>query len=207
MTKDVEEEKLSRSDKIALRISVIQTVLAVSGLFLGAIALYAALSQADAARKQVEASVWPRLNFDRTFNGLNGANSIRFFIYNAGIGPGEIRSVRATLDGHPVLSSKAIAKEVTGSPQFIGSNGSLAGMVLRAGEDATILSVNDELSRKYNSPKLLSTPLRDAFDSGRLKFEICYCSVFERCWIQKSTQLRPTPTDKCPNFGEDAYTY
>lgn len=53
------ESRRDRMERLALRISVVQTALAVMGFFIGSIALYAALNEADAVRKQQQASVWP----------------------------------------------------------------------------------------------------------------------------------------------------
>ena len=52
-----EMQRLSRIERMTLRMSVIQTVLAVTGFCVALIALYAALNEADAVRKQQQASV------------------------------------------------------------------------------------------------------------------------------------------------------
>lgn len=54
---DEPAEELTKSERTFVRIALLQTVLAVAGIVTGAIALYAGPTEADAARKQLEASV------------------------------------------------------------------------------------------------------------------------------------------------------
>ena len=51
--------QLTHAERIFVRVALLQTALAVIGIFTGAVALYAALTEADASRKQLQASVWP----------------------------------------------------------------------------------------------------------------------------------------------------
>ncbi|HXP65686.1 MAG TPA: hypothetical protein VN815_09435 [Steroidobacteraceae bacterium] len=34
-------------------------------------------------------------------------------------------------------------------------------------------------------------------EAKHLKFEACYCSIFDECWIENSHTFRPTPTRSC----------
>lgn len=207
MTDKKSDRTLTYAERIFVRISVLQTVLALAGIFTGAVALYAALNEADAVRKQQEASVWPRVEFERSFHGGMGKDEIQLVVRNVGIGPAEIRSARATLDGAPVTSSRDIVQALTENKMYFGLNSALAPDVLRPGDDAHFFQAEESLNRENGITAPIAEPLRAAYDSGRLVFEICYCSVFERCWMKASNKARPTPTAACPDHGDDAYTF
>ena len=36
-----------------------------------------------------------------------------------------------------------------------------------------------------------------AAGSARVKYETCYCSIFEECWIENSRTFRPIPAKSC----------
>ena len=96
--KSVDKSALSRSDRIALRISVAQTALAVVGFLVGLIALYAALNEADAVRKQQQASVWPYLDLAVSNNNVIDNEFTTIAVANKGIGPARIRSIEVQFD-------------------------------------------------------------------------------------------------------------
>ena len=56
-----EQPPLTKAKQIPVKISILQTILAVIALFTGAVALWAALDESDAVRKQQQAAVWPHL--------------------------------------------------------------------------------------------------------------------------------------------------
>lgn len=197
------DEKLTRSERIVLRVSVIQTALAVTGFFVACIALYAALSQADAARKQVEASVWPSVqitssNFDlktqkRVFR-VTGANS--------GIGPARIMSVRVTVDGKPQKDWYSAFRAINGLKTFPLINSYMTGRVLRAGEAVDFASVSGEAG------ELINEKLHDIANSSQLTLEVCYCSVFDQCWLTGDKHeeiINPKPVAQCPDYGNEKF--
>src|SRR5215510_1732392 len=96
--KEPDKQPLTPAERIFVRISVMQTALAVIGIFTGAVALYATLNESDAVRKQLDASVWPHVETGsdlytkeavarhEEFHGSEGP-LFRFTVLNSGIGP------------------------------------------------------------------------------------------------------------------------
>ncbi|MEM1397523.1 MAG: hypothetical protein AAGH38_08770, partial [Pseudomonadota bacterium] len=104
---------LSRAERIFVRISIVQTILAVTGFLIGVIALFAALNEADAVRKQQMASVWPHITI-RDFNyGLGGEKSFQLVVGNRGIGPARIMSAEVLLDGKRVKGWQGLVGTLT----------------------------------------------------------------------------------------------
>lgn len=192
------EEPLSRSDRIALRISVIQTVLAVTGLFMGTVALYAALNEADAVRKQQQAIVWPNLQLERHYSGRPGEESIEFIATNKGIGPALVRSMTVAVDGDPAENWPDVITQVTEVKEISMSNASLGGQAISAGEDLRMLG----LYTPFNKLETIKA-MRKAHDEGRIILEACYCSVFDDCFVTRSDKGGGAPVPQCPAQPEN----
>ena len=74
-------------------------VLAVAGLFTGAVALYAALTESDAVRRQAAAAVWPYVQLLSWDSIAPGEEFFRISMTNSGVGPARIEAVRLKLEG------------------------------------------------------------------------------------------------------------
>ncbi|MFC2951355.1 hypothetical protein ACFOOP_05415 [Marinicaulis aureus] len=186
--------ELTRSDRIAMRMSLAQTVLAVVGFLVGLIALYAALNEADAVRKQQQASVWPHLEIAVSNNNVVDNEFTMIAVSNKGIGPARIRSVEVLLDDEPVSNWWALLGSLVESDgdAILISNADIYGKVLAAGEeieimrlDQTALPVTGGEAKDYSE---VLASLRGAISEGRVRMNICYCSVFDDCWLFDTTR-------------------
>ena len=54
-----ERPQLTNSERVFVRLTFWQTVLSLAGVFIGTVALYAALTESAAVRQQTAAAVWP----------------------------------------------------------------------------------------------------------------------------------------------------
>lgn len=188
------EPALTRSERIALRVSVAQTVLAVVGFLVGLIALYAALNEADAVRKQQQASVWPHLDLAVSNNNVIDNEFTSIAVANKGIGPARIKNVSVWLDDAPVSSWWTLLElvgDIEGAPILI-SNADINGKVLAAGDevelmrlDKTALPTAGGAAEDYSE---LLARLRGGIAQGRVRMAICYCSVFDDCWMFDTTR-------------------
>lgn len=188
------DKELTRSDRIAIRMSVAQTVLAIVGFLVGLIALYAALNEADAVRKQQQASVWPHLELAVSNNNVVGNEFTSVAVSNKGIGPARIRSVEVLLDDKAVSDWWGLFDSLAerNGEAIIISNAEIYGKVLAAGEeiemmrlDQTALPVTGGEAKDYSD---VLTVFRGAVSEGRVRMNICYCSVFDDCWVFDTTR-------------------
>lgn len=193
MSADGDKEPLSRADRIALRISVIQTVLAVTGFVVGAIALYAALNEADAVRKQLQASVWPFVKLQDVNYDAPGDKRFEIMVGNRGIGPARIKTVSVTIDGEPQTNWRDMIRPLADGAGFGTTNFLVEGTVLAPAEDITMIG----LSAEFSSPELVDA-FRELVGSGRVNMEICYCSVFDECWNLNAREGDTNPVKQCP---------
>jgi hypothetical protein len=153
-------------------------------------AAVAALYQTSLARRQARAAAWPYLSQG---NSLTAGRPYTRTLANQGLGPARIRNVRVTVDGKPVADWDTAVLTLTGTPpgyfeySWIGT-----GSVVSPGTIDTLLT-------------LPSGAAAVAFWRGapnRLTVYICYCSVYDECWMSKDRQPDPTPVKVCPDSSE-----
>lgn len=191
------DHSLSRSERVFVRISILQTVLALIGILTGTIALYAALNEADAVRKQQKASVYPGIVQAQSYSNDPENPRFSFLVVNNGIGPGRIASLKVTVDDQAVRTwyelTKAIGANETVYNKFGQSQ--IAGRLIRAGETIEVLQ-----TRNIDLVNALVS------EGSRIEIDLCYCSVFEECWIPSGTITDgPIIVEDCPDHGDDQF--
>lgn len=186
-------DNLTRAERIFVRISVVQTVIAVIGFFVGAVALYAALNEADAVRKQQQASVWPHIRVMDINYGAPGEERFDIVVSNKGIGPARIEAVKVSIGGVEQTSWYEIIRSLPGGASAGISSYRLADATLSPEEDLVAVSV----AAKYSSVELVNA-FRDLVRGGEAAMSICYCSVFDDCWQIDAGERRPASVKVCP---------
>lgn len=199
MTSDPDDNPMTRAERIFVRISVLQTILAVAGLFTGAVALYAALNEADAVRKQQQAAVWPYVRIVDFNYGVEGEERFDLSVGNRGIGPARIQYASLTIDGEEQLSWYDVIDELADGENYGISNYTLANQVLSANEDVVAVSIDARFA-----PKSLVFAFRDLVRSGRANNRLCYCSVFDDCKMLDALASTTTEIGACPAQNPDS---
>ncbi|MBI1393280.1 MAG: hypothetical protein GC152_11125 [Alphaproteobacteria bacterium] len=184
---------MTQAERIFVRISVLQTFLAVAGLFTGAVALWAAVNEADAVRKQQLATVWPYISVSPMNYGSPGEERFEIIVRNKGIGPARIKSVRLEVDGKEETSWYDLAAELSGGKQIGISNTPIANEVISPEEELTAVSFDVAYA-----PKEAVFGFRDLVRNGRANIFVCYCSVFDDCWRLDALNVETSPVDSCP---------
>jgi hypothetical protein len=190
----------SRTEKLFVRVSVWQTVLSVAGVFIGVVALYAALTESEAARKQTAATVWPYLQLEISDYANESAAGFSIAFSNVGVGPAKVRTMELRLAGKSVRDWESVVASLAGeaSPEF-GRN-FIIGRVLTPGESVTLVQTHD---------RALVNAFRQAVSASETGLRVCYCSIFDDCWLRDSRDeaADPEPVESCPDFGEAAFRY
>lgn len=184
--------ELSRSERIFVRISVWQTVLSLVGLFVAVVALYAALNESEAVRRQTAAAVWPYLQL--TVNDHVAAEDALFelSLTNAGVGPTHIRDMRVTLAGQHVATWEEMLDSIDARPESFSQNAANR-RVIRPGESVVIFGTRDRRAVQA---------LRAVVANPENAIEFCYCSIFDECWFADSreTDAMPRRIASCPGL-------
>lgn len=180
-------------ERLTLRMSVIQTFIAVISFVVAIFALYAALNESDAVRKQQQASVWPSLEFEVSFRTVPGSEQLDIHLQNSGIGPAKIESIELFLDETRLENWAQLIATFTSIEAPLFSYNSVSRRVLRPDDQYSLLSVTAE---ELGSETVIA--LQQAAKDDRIAGEICYCSVFKDCWVLEAGSRDPSEIAQCP---------
>lgn len=154
---------------------------------------YFSFVQAEATDKMQVASVWPRVSYETSNLGENGQDTITMSLINKGVGPATIRGMRVEYDDQEFAGFRELLSACcSSSPEDLSvAIGGINGEVLRPGERMVFAQL---------FPQAENIAAYRAFETERLKLEVsvCYCSVFEDCWVQTTVEPEPATTAKCP---------
>jgi len=191
--------ELSTAERIFIRISWLQTVLAVAGVFTGAVALYAALNESSAVRRQSEAAVWPYLQVSVEDHVDDQDALFRLSLTNAGMGPARVESMQLVLRGKSVRNWREFMVELFGPDTVVPYGQNTANYrVLRPGDRLDVFQVT--------APEAVKV-LQSALDSDEVVLAICYCSIFDECFLMRSSDPRQAPVAvrACPDYATDGF--
>lgn len=182
---------------------LLDLLVAISALVTSAVSVWLAVSQGDDMERLVQAQSWPYIGFHSGNSTLDEASkqrvrSLSFTLENLGVGPARVRSFEVFIDNVPVRDHSELMRRARGLkdsevlPQQYTFTISAHGRVLRAGEAVNFLRYDFEGA---------DAPTWEALDKarfGRLMMRVCYCSVFDECWINQSDAADPIAVAACP---------
>ncbi|MEM9739225.1 MAG: hypothetical protein AAF829_05095 [Pseudomonadota bacterium] len=177
----------------------VEFFVAVCALVSSLAAVYIAWDQGRVMRAQQHGAVYPVLQVDgyAANDGRVGRLGIR--VQNSGAGPALIESVQLRIAGAPTeglgpyLATMPIGYELSWQ--------ALTGRALAAGDSVTPLDIAWPMD--VFGPDLVQ---RVTADAETWVFEICYCSVFDRCWTTRSIgQSRANRVESCPRSERDVF--
>ena len=189
---------ISGTERAFVRLTFWQTVLSLVGVFIAVVALYAALAESDAARKQTAAAVWPFVQLTISDHLSEGRAEFRISLTNAGVGPARMRSMRVLLLGEPLRDwHHAIQRLGETGTHRLGQS-YVSRRVLIPGETIDMVSTMD---------RVLVEKFLGALAQPGNSITYCYCSIFDACWvIDSEVDLQtPEPVEQCPDFGDAAF--
>ena len=175
-------------------------VLAVSAMFVSVISLFVAVEHgrtmqrmAEANARMVEANSWPFVEFDTHDLDEQGNAKIRLVLTNQGVGPARIETFELWWKGTPMASPwellRACCEGATGADTIF--TGESAPNILRAGEHKDFFAMSpgsgsSDLFKKLNAER------------HNITARICYCSVFDECWVSSGLAIRADRVPSCP---------
>ncbi|XOV80565.1 MAG: hypothetical protein ACFHVJ_06345 [Aestuariibacter sp.] len=160
------------------------------------VALYVGWDQARIGRNQQHADVYPVVEFKSQYltkqleNG-NTARHLAFSVFNAGVGPAFIETAQWQINGFEVQHvrdlQKAMPEGLTTLDQY---QGQFENFILAPGKSEKVWEV---LWPNNKASQPLSQMFMETFWAMDLK--ICYCSLYQRCWISSYQAQTPRPTE------------
>jgi len=174
--------------------------LALSAFFISLISLWLAMHHGKTMEKLVESNSYPNIDIDLS-NGIDFQRRGHVLsLSNTGIGPARIRSVTAQFQGKPVSGLREMLTACCGyapalAPQLLYfSSDDIRGALIPVGRKVELF--------RWAEPER-SSPLSAVFDSfnqhrAELELTVCYCSVFDECYVRSSRKREPVRVEACP---------
>ncbi|HEX7917152.1 hypothetical protein [Rudaea sp.] len=151
-------------------------------------------AQTELMQTQARASVWPYVTIGKNEDGIPGREAFTWRVDNNGVGPAKIESVRVLVDGQPYRNWAEVFAKIAPGQEFHGQTSSLNGIVLPPSTNReTVVEMV-----KPNTPERAKAFLTAA---PRTTIEVCYCSVYDECWLVRSLQTDNKPVPRCETKG------
>ena len=177
----------------------VEFLVAVCALITSVMAVYMAWDQGRVMRAQQHGMVYPVLQVDGFGNYRDGNIEIGLEVINSGVGPALIESVSLVMDDEEFDS---FSDYMLTLPEERDLNWSaITGRALAPG--VSIRPMYIYWPATGDQAAFLNQVMMQS-ESWRL--EICYCSVFNRCWkTQEIGQSRAIPVNSCERADIDIF--
>lgn len=177
----------------------VEFLVAICALLTSAMAVYMAWDQGSVMRAQQHGAVFPVLQVDGFANDDGRGTSIGINVRNSGVGPALIESVEFFVNDERTERFDAYVDTLPKGYDL--SYAAISGRALAPAETVTAIRI-----RWPNNAFDRSTVSKIQNDSDAWSLEICYCSVFGRCW--KTTEIgqsRAAQVPKCTRREGDIF--
>lgn len=143
---------------------------------------------------QARASVWPFLSIGYTYSSNTDADGFVWHIDNNGVGPARVETVALQLDGKPMKNWTEVLKALGATSPINVSTTSFSGDVIPP-------SLNRETT--INAIRVHQREVATLFKSAvdRFKMDVCYCSVYDDCWVAHWQKTKVDPVARCDDAG------
>ncbi len=160
-------------------------------------ALLVSVFEVSAIRDETRFQVWPFISVGTNYS----SEGFRIVIENKGVGPAKIRQVAYFFDGEPVqapstgeMFNQLVAATLGEEEKFdygLYRMSDPEGGVMSADESTDLFAVPwDESTGRIR--RLASSWQQ------RLFVSVCYCSVYEECWLAELNGGEPAEVPSCP---------
>lgn len=166
------------------------------------IALFVAWDQGRVMRADQHASVWPAVQIETAYMINEDGRQLTLGLVNDGIGPALIKHVSASVDGTRLNNWEDLIRlQPEGLPLPGRWTAGAQGEILAAGEDVVLAQLS-----WGEDPAILTALDEYRRTVGRMELNVCFCSVYDRCWISAigSQQDFPQPVSQCPQSDQES---
>jgi hypothetical protein len=141
-------------------------------------------------QSQARASVWPHLSIGYTYNRGADENGFVWSVDNNGVGPARIETVSVTFDGKPMKNWHEVLAALGFHDGIRSSTTSFSGDVIPP-------SLNRETA--IAAIRVNQAEPAAAFKAAVARFaiDVCYCSVYDDCWIAHWDRPKVDAVDRC----------
>ncbi|WP_084397470.1 hypothetical protein [Henriciella aquimarina] len=176
-----------------------EMLIAICAVLTSVIALFVAWDQGRVMRAQQHGAVFPVVQIDGFVSTTADHASMGVRLSNSGVGPALIERVQMLKDGAPVDSLQPYVDRLPENYDLSWSG--LTGRAIAPGAEVApieLLWTREDIS----DDRLNST----AAEWAELSLEVCYCSVFDRCWVTRGIgTARSERVKQCEQSDADIF--
>ena len=177
--------------------------LALSAFFVSLVSLWFAIHNARYMERLVAANSYPNIDFSygNRFDFQDGQgmrSAVYLSLQNTGIGPARLRSVELSFAGRPAVNLRALlalccTDEPAGSlpKSSYWASGDVRGAMVQAGKSLNLFAWADAAG-DTRWPRL-----EHVVQAGNVGIRVCYCSVFDECYLRDSGHREPKSVAAC----------
>ena len=176
-------------------------VTAAAAIITSILALAVSLYETRIMRSWQQASTQPIVQFDLDIDFLSDPIVGQVDLRNMGQGAAYIEGINLKYDDEQVGNITDLVNQWINPAAIKGKRNEhkAARGYLGPQDSLTILTMNMKLRDDLSFADRLKNSQKFANNMARSTISVCYCSVFERCWISDMTeQSRAKPVDVCP---------
>ena len=166
-------------------------LISVLALAVSVFALAIGTWQTRLMQSQARASVWPYLSIGYTYTSGVDADAFLWTIDNNGVGPALVQSVSMRLDGKPMRNWNEVLVALGSKQRANMATTSFAGSVIppSTNRETTVSAIRA-------NDRDVAALFKGAIE--RFRMDICYCSVYDDCWVAHWQQWCAEAVDRCP---------
>jgi hypothetical protein len=176
--------------------------LALSAFLISLISLAVAVHHGKTMDKLVASNSYPNIDVENSneedlHDGLGQRPVLNIELINTGIGPARIRALEVSFGGMPAADFHALlaacCTDAGSAPlpkTFLYYSGDLRGRMLQAGKSIRLFSWPEA----PNDPRWQ----RLRAETSKVAVTVCYCSVFDECYVHDSRRTEPSRIKACP---------
>lgn len=185
-------------------------VVAFSALLISVVSVFVAQQSNQSMERITRASAWPFIQIGSGNASDEGAPELNFGIVNVGTGPARVYTYDVQVDGRPLPPGGHRLTSILQAccnAEFEAAIARTGGEIAAMGQEMSspvaerFIAPNGEITSqrwpRTEENREIWTALDRARQGGRITTSVCYCSVFDECWIAQSNTFPPQETDSC----------
>jgi hypothetical protein len=165
-------------------------ILGCLAVVMSMVSVFIAMRDERTMERMVAASTWPNINISSSNDIPSAPRTITLDLRNTGVGPARIETLEVFYKDKPMSSSRELMAACCGPGKPNYSISDVRDQVLPARDQVSLMTVPAAI----NPPEVYR-----ALDAARrqLRVRVCYCSVFDECWVADDAARRPARVQEC----------
>lgn len=185
---------------------------ALLALVISIVSIFVAQKSNQSMERVMRAGAWPFVQIGSGNTSDEGVREISFDVANVGTGAAQVYTFEMEVDGAPLpagghlltrLLQACCEEEFTAAAELAGGESAAIGPELSSPVAERFLAPNSSiyaLRWQWSEQNAeLWAALDRARQSGRIVSTVCYCSVFDDCWIAHTNTFPPEEINYCPD--------